>query len=378
MLKIALIGIGNAGNQIANNAYKQIPSFCINTSEKDLNTLSPEIPVFLLGDNGGVGKDRRLAKNLLKSNFRALLGAKIFEEFIADQDIVFVVSSTGGGTGSGLSIMTSDILSRVYPNKLFINIGLLPTIYESVGAQRNTLEYLKELKGMGKSYMLYDNNKYKNSNPSEYMEKINKEIVDTLLYLTGEYNFTSNYGMIDDADMHRLLSVPGMINVTEFSKFMEKDMEDGVKLDTYLIKAMKANGTCQLDKDRIIRRMGVIVNLTKELTPYYDSSMAGFKSAVGEPLEVFEHYYVIEDEDTQINRIAVILSGLSIPDDRIELIVQRIQEVEEALSKKKETSLLDGVQDLDSLRVDGLDIDRTKANDKVDLSSLDIDFLDNY
>ena len=41
MLKIALIGIGNAGNQIANIAYKQIPSFCINTSEKDLNTLSP-------------------------------------------------------------------------------------------------------------------------------------------------------------------------------------------------------------------------------------------------------------------------------------------------------------------------------------------------
>ena len=60
-----------------------------------------------------------------------------------------------------------------------------------------------------------------------------------------------------------------MINVSEYVGFMEKDMDDSVRLDSYIPKIMKTNGTCQLDKDRIIKRMGVIVNLTEDLSRYY-------------------------------------------------------------------------------------------------------------
>ena len=141
--------------------------------------------------------------------------------------------------------------------------------------------------------------------------------------------------MIDDADMFKLLTVPGMINVSEYVGFMEKDMDDNVRLDSYIPKVMKTNGTCQLDKDRIIKRMGVIVNLTEDLSRYYSSSMEDFKANVGEPLEVFEHYYLKDDEATP-NRLCVILSGLSMPDDRIQVIIQRIQEVEEALKEATE------------------------------------------
>ena len=135
--------------------------------------------------------------------------------------------------------------------------------------------------------------------------------------------------MIDDADMFKLLTVPGMLNVSFYEKFMEKDMEEDTKLDSFIIKAMKNNATVTLDKDRIIKRMGVIVNLSPDLTRYYSPSMETFKANVGEPFEIFEHYFVNDKADTSVpNRIAVILAGLSIPDDRINIILQRIRELE--------------------------------------------------
>ena len=374
MLKIAVLGIGNAGGQIANIAGTSgFNVFCINSSEKDLDVINEDIPVFLLGNSEGAGKDRRVAKSFVKQYYKDLLKTEDFNQFMGDTDVVFIVSSTGGGTGSGMSVIIADISSKVYQNKIFINVGILPTLNDSIGAQRNTLEYMKEINGLGKGYMLYDNNKYKHLTPSSYMTKVNHEFVDALKYLRGDYSFKTKYGMIDDADMFKLLTVPGMINVSEYVGFMEKDMDDSVRLDSYIPKIMKTNGTCQLDKDRIIKRMGVIVNLTEDLSRYYSSSMEDFKANVGEPLEVFEHYYLKDDESIP-NRLCVILSGLSLPDDRIQVIIQRIQEVEEALNKKKESTLLDSIDELGDLHVDSLGIDRTRSDEKENVAEIDFDF----
>lgn len=374
MLNIAVLGIGNAGGQVANIACARgFNTFCINSSEKDLDIIDENISVFLLGNSEGAGKDRRVAKSFVKQYYKDLLKTDDFVDFINNIDVVFIVSSTGGGTGSGMSVILADILSRVYVNKIFINIGILPTLTDSIGAQRNTLEYLKEINNLGKGYMLYDNNKYKHLTPDVYMSKVNMEIVDALCYLRGDYSFKTKFGMIDDADMFKLLTVPGMINITYYENFMEKDMEDKVMLDAFIPKVMKSNGTCQIDKDRIIKRMGIIVNLTEDLSRYYSSGMEDFKSNVGEPLEVFEHYYLKED-DSVPNRLAVILSGLSIPDDRIQIIIQRIKEVEDALNKRKETSILDSIGGMDDLHVNSLGVDRTRSGEQTDVADIEFDF----
>lgn len=374
MLNIAVLGIGNAGGQVANIACARgFNTFCINSSEKDLDIIDENISVFLLGNSEGAGKDRRVAKSFVKQYYKDLLKTEDFMDFINNIDVVFIVSSTGGGTGSGMSVILADILSKVYVNKIFINIGILPTLTDSIGAQRNTLEYLKEIKNLDKGYMLYDNNKYKHLTPDAYMSNINNEIVDALCYLRGDYSYKTKYGMIDDADMFKLLTVPGMINISYYENFMEKDMDDKVMLDTFIPKIMKTNGTCQIDKDRIIKRMGIIVNLSEDLSRYYSSGMEDFKSNVGEPLEVFEHYYLKEDESIP-NRLGVILSGLSIPDDRIQIVVQRIKEVEDALNKRKETSILDSIDDMDDLHVNSLGVDRTRSCEQADVSEINFDF----
>ena len=126
--------------------------------------------------------------------------------------------------------------------------------------------------------------------------------------------------------------------------------------------------------------MGIIANLTPNLSQYYDTGFTDFKKSVGEPIEIFEHYFVNDTNDTKQfpNRFAFILSGLSIPDDRIQIIMQRIEEVEEMIKKKKENSLIESVESLDSLKVDSMMVDRTKSSERNDVENMDFEFLDKY
>ena len=95
MLKIGILGIGNCGNQIANIATREgFETFCINTSEKDLETIDKNISVFLFGSDGA-GKDRNIAKSFVKRHYKSLIGSEEFDLFIGSSDIIFITSFKG-------------------------------------------------------------------------------------------------------------------------------------------------------------------------------------------------------------------------------------------------------------------------------------------
>ena len=69
MLDVAVIGIGNTGNQVASLAQDRlkIPVLAINSSAKDLETVPSSVPKKLIssadGLSQGAGKNRALAKS---------------------------------------------------------------------------------------------------------------------------------------------------------------------------------------------------------------------------------------------------------------------------------------------------------------------------
>ena len=69
-LKICLIGIGNAGNQLLNEAIKNdIEVFAINSSHEDLDNsiVDKTIKSFIVGDEArGAAKNRKLAYEYFK------------------------------------------------------------------------------------------------------------------------------------------------------------------------------------------------------------------------------------------------------------------------------------------------------------------------
>jgi tubulin-like protein CetZ len=344
MLKIGIIGFGNAGNQIAELAFKErnISSIAINSSEKDLSTLSV-VTRITIGIQGS-GKDRNIAKTYMKKNFKRLNETEDFAKVIDDNEIIFVISSTGGGSGSGVAPMMYDILSQVHSDKKFILVGILPELRESIGTQQNTIDYLKELQNIEDvTYILYDNNRKNTLSSFELLKTVNAEVVEDICIIRGDYQYTTPFNSIDERDTLKILNTSGMINISKVYEIREKDM-DNITLEDILVNYIKNQSCmCEIERDGIIKRMGLILNLNEKLQKYIDKRLLKIKDIIGEPVEGFEHDYVCSVPN-QDNKLILLLAGLSMPDDRIEKILQRMDEAKDALLKKKEGSILDDVE----------------------------------
>ena len=336
MLNVGIIGIGNTGNQVATLAKEKIgiPVIAINSSEKDLETVPDNIPTKLIRDkeglSSGAGKDRALAKRYLKESIQGLIQDKELIEMIKPLDVVFIVSSTGGGTGSGTAPLMANIISATFKDVKCILIGVLPVNNEALSAHVNTLEYLKELYKVldDQTYMLYDNDKCSGMSSYHIMEKVNNEIVDDIKVLRCAFNYTTKFDSIDDQDEKRIISFPGRIIVSRLEDFKEKDC-DNQTIEDMLIDNIKRNCHVEAQRDKKIMASGVITNLSQVLTEEFDDNIPAVRAFCGDPIHAFKHIYV-NDDRKKPNNVFLIMSGLTPVNDKINLISDRIEEIEES------------------------------------------------
>lgn len=340
MQKVGIIGLGNAGGQAADQGKREfgIDGVAINTSNDDISTIK-NIDVLCIGDAKGSGKDRGIAKQFLKENIKTILASELLLKVINANNVIFITSSTGGGSGSAMAPVLTHVLRGYFPTKNFISIGILPPLKESIAAQQNSIDYMKEIKALNSTYMIYDNEKRVHKNRSEMLLEINQEIIEDIAVIRGDYQYTTPYTSIDERDSSKIIETPGRLVVARLTGFREKDLDDK-SIEDRLIEALKNNGHAELDHDQIIRRMGLITNLSDKIHKTFDPRMLKFKDIFGEPIEEFEHDYknTLTDE---ANRVISIMSGLSVPDDRVEKMVQRITDVESQLTRTKESTVLD-------------------------------------
>jgi len=354
MLKVGVIGLGNAGNQVAELAFKsrQIPAIAINSSEKDLMNISA-IDKILIGDQKGAGKDRTEAKKFMKNHITALMKQEKLIKFIEDLEVIFVVSSIGGGTGSGMSPVFTEILTKAFPSKRIVLVEIYPALSESIAAQQNAIDYLKEVRDFlpNITFMAYDNHRFSNLPTDKMMQAVNAEIVEDIAVLRGDYQIPTPFSSIDEKDALRLIETPGRLCIAKAYDLKEKDLDDK-SIEEILVNDLKnVSSTVELQRDKIVKRIGLISNLNKTLHEKLNTKLETLKSFVGEPVEGFEHIFINSSDDMQ-NRVISILSGLTIPDDRVQKMLQRIQEATEAITKVQESSILDNINTdlIDELR----------------------------
>ena len=213
--------------------------------------------------------------------------------------------------------------------------------------------------------MCYDNNRKSNLPTSEMMKEVNKEVVEHMAIIRGDYLYPTPYNSIDEKDMLKILETPGRLAIYEISDIKEKDLDDKTIEDIIIDEIKNKSSNVELDRDKIVKRMGVITNLNTNLNCVFNKDTTKIKDLVGEPVEGFEHVYVGQKDE--LNRAIVILSGLSVPDDRLEKITQRIQEGLEELSRTKQSSVLDTVEtnDIKALRDNGI-----KQSSELDLDDI--------
>ena len=347
MIKYGIIGIGNCGGQIVNLASKEmkIDGIAINTSDQDLSEVAADtVKTYLIGDKKGAGQSRTRAKKYLKSDIREITESEDFTKFISGLELIYVVSSTGGGTGSGIAPLLYHMISQLVSVPVIL-IGVLPTIGEDKGVQENTAKYLKELYEVldGAQYMLFDNNKGVNLSSTSMMSTINESIVHDIRVLSGFYNHSTKYASIDDRDMITMLSTPGRIVVGSIDEIKEKDLDTSC-IEDRIIEDLKKNYHCELDRDKICMNTGIITNLSHKLNDSLNMNIPMIHEFTGEPKGTgFKHIGIAED-DSEPNYVYFIASGLSPVNDRIEKVAQRIHELNEARKDLPKASALDAIE----------------------------------
>lgn len=369
MLNAGIIGIGNAGNQVAALAKEKLvmDAIAINSSEKDLQTLPDSVIKILIGDSKGAGKDRLEAKKFLKDKIIGLLKSEQIGMFMNNKEIVFIVSSTGGGTGSGTAPILSEILRQTFPDVNVILVGILPTLTEALSTQANTLEYLEELYSLSTNptYMLYDNDRCSKLPSHMMMSKINETIVNDIDILRGTYQIPTKFASIDEKDMSRITGTSGRMVIAAVRDIKEKTLDEKT-IDELLISEFKSNTHAEMQRDKRIHRIGIISNLSERINESFDSSLPQLQDFIGAPVEEFEHISI--NTDTHLpNNVFVIASGLSKINDRIRKIKDRIDEIDSKQTVEEEEDELEGfdVSKLNSRREQ-----KKVISDEVDLKNI--------
>jgi len=340
-LKIAVIGVGNAGNQAIIKVHKEnIPVYAVNTSIKDLSDtiLDDTIPSFIIGhESRGAGKDRNKANALWKENGRELFQEPIFMKMMQHSDIIFVSFATGGGTGSEIGPEISSVLVRMFPKKIIIPYGIAPKNSDSITAKNNNIQAIDEIKSLNVPYLIDDLSFFEDKPNDVAFDEIGKHVVETIKVIAMKYLTISGSQMIDENDMKIISSEPGYMGVYFVDKLTNANLESKT-LQAIMIDKIKKSPTMAIQKDGIYKQMGAIINCPSDMMEVTKTGNYSelYQFLGGTSKGCFENYSVTSGTSGQF---IIILSGMTLPINRINCYIEAIKEHEENLKRVKEINL---------------------------------------
>ena len=333
--KIGIICIGQAGGNLGFLLKNENFDVCfINSSKGDLDTLNVDDSKKYHITNGlGCAKDRTTAKQIAKKDFCNI--NEFLNKSLGEKDFYYIVFSTGGGTGSGISPVLADILTTHFNKKVGL-ITILPSNKDTLQAHINAYECVQEisnLKNICSTFIIDNNQKYNILHINEKFVKLFNKIFDYKKYET-------NKGNIDEAEVLKLLETRGMINIAT----CEND-----ETTSKLIENIKNDIFAPLENDGKIKYLG----LSKGIK--FDEDL--FNKEIGKYLDKFEN---INKEYT-----LAILSGLTLPFKRVKDMKDKIvAEKEIILSFEKQNQKQ--LEDIDFLTkkdvIDEPNIEKEKIN----------------
>lgn len=304
--RFLFIGVGQCGNNIVNEldtlGYN---TFAINTSEMDLRVINVENKYRIPGATG-CARDRKKALGYLKHNYNKIF-ATIANKF-KEQDIIYIVFSLGGGTGSGMSPLLLDAFSRKYYDRHFGAIVVTPSMDESIQCKANAVESYNELIKIPnlKSMFILDNNKRQDK------IDINSEFA-TLFDQVVNISQPNKNGVIDDYELELLLTCKGNSTILHF------DFNDDGVIVTDTAKSIF------LDHQKISQYLGVSTTS--------DFDISALEHEFGKPKDVFKGY----NEARNI----LIASGLPYPMKYFKQLDSDVQDYRFSGDKRLSTDTID-------------------------------------
>lgn len=346
MYNVGIIGLGNGGSQVADLAAETagIEGLAINSSENDLANVK-HIASIKIGDARGAGKDRGEANTFMKARIKDFIEDDNILAFFMDKDVIFVITTIGGGTGSGSTPVFLATVQKKFPDIKFILVPIYPSLVQSPAELQNSIDFLKDINNKlpNTTCLSFNNDKFSSLPSDQMIKSVNEAIVEAIKVIRMDYNFNTPFDSIDEKDLERIITMPGEMFIAIYDGFAEADLDEE-SIEDHLIKIVKGNSAqVDMERDKIVKCLGLVVNLDEELKCKFDNKLTKFKDVVGKEVQMFTHYYVNDVNTNDKNRVIVIMSGLSVPDTTISAIVKTIKEAEEKLTKTRKSSVLNSV-----------------------------------
>lgn len=328
--RYGFVGLGSMGGNSAITFHtKEYQIMVANTAQSDLDSLElPEDCKYHILNGYGSSKDRKKAKQLLAANecenFDLLIN-EIKERF-RDCKIIFLIASSGGGSGSGmLPAIEQRLLSET--DKIICTITCIPDNKASLKEFMNCYEFFQELESIedrGATFII-DNNKNRNK------FTLNEQFSCYLdAFLNSET--TSTQGVVDRAEIESVLSQKGMCIINKYSS--DKATTQSV------IERIRENIYAPLEDDGVVANIALINSNDKV-------RLSEIVENIGKPLATFEGF--------ELDSTVLAVAGLSFPYDKLEELKQNIEDNKDtikrnltATSERRLTGSIDFLSDITS------------------------------
>ncbi|MFA5232371.1 MAG: cell division protein FtsZ [Candidatus Paceibacterota bacterium] len=204
-VKIKVIGVGGGGGNIISELSKKLKDFssskvdfvAVNTDNQALGALHKKVKTFAFGQKLtfglGAGRDVSTGEKAAKDD-----AEKIKNLFSDNKDLYIIVSSLGGGTGTGASPVFSKIASQM--NLMTLGIFTLPFSFEGKKKMDTARNAIEEMKNHLNAYMVL---------PNEKIFGLTKEEVS----FTDSLNLLNNHLAGSLEGLLRTIYSPGVINI---------------------------------------------------------------------------------------------------------------------------------------------------------------------
>ena len=242
-MKVALIGVGQAGGKVAErltefdaemefNAVQG--ALAINSATPDFHSLE-YVETHLIGAdrvNGhGVGGDNELGAEIMQSDVQEVLGA-LDGHVTSRAEAIVVVAGLGGGTGSGGVPVLAHHLKQVYDVPIYV-LGILPGRNEGSLYQANAGRSLKTVVREADATLLVDNDAWVSQGESveSGFATINDQIARRfgLLFASGEAVEGVGESVVDSSEVINTLRGGGIASLGYASAPASEDSTQNIR-----------------------------------------------------------------------------------------------------------------------------------------------------
>lgn len=291
-----IVGVGAAGGNIADEGMiNGIPSIAINYSQKDLDSLvNVEDKLTLVGSEG-VGKNRDNAIKLMSNNWELATTFIKNNMTTPSTEIIFIVFSTGGGSGSGISPILIDFLQNEMPDKVFVACPILPDTSEVLINQINSLSTFEQLSNLDICVLPIDNEKIRltfgSISKNLIYKKTNQSFIKLLLNLISYTEKHSKNGIVDKRDLLQIFNTKGIgiiseVNIGSISNLSLSQNDFTIKIQ----ESWKKSIFSQIEYEQVLRA-GIIFDGNESLMEYLRYDLLFDVFANGMPIDLFEGNY---------------------------------------------------------------------------------------